>query len=191
MLLIVIAHHADAEGVSVITYDQLALATHLSRAKVSAGLATLDTRGIIERKAGGRSTFALVDYDPQAGWAKLPARELYSKGMIPAFADFKLRSAAELNALKLYLLFVARRGNDTNMANISYDKISEYTGVDRNRIKQALSVLAVAGLAHAERVPSEFHESGVANAYRITHLDPYAHMGTRGRAMDEGAFDLA
>jgi DNA-binding transcriptional ArsR family regulator len=185
MTLVAIAHHADQQsGTAIITYDNLTLATGLSRSKVSAGLSVLSNHALIDRAPSGRSSFTLRNFDPTRGWSKLPARQLYSAGAISAFGEFKLRNSAELNAMKLFLLFVARRGNDTNLANISYDKITEYSGLDRSRIKQGLSVLAVAGLVHIERTASDISEFGVANAYRIPHLDPYAHMGTRGRTLE-------
>ncbi|QUD86241.1 hypothetical protein [Phenylobacterium montanum] len=189
MTLVALAHRADQQhGVSMVTYDTLTCATQLSRAKVSAGLSVLEDHRVIARGVEGRSTYALNGFDLTRGWAKLPARLLYQSDSITAFRDFKLRRPAELNALKLYLLFVAGRGRDTNMANISYDKIAEQTGVERNRIKQALTILAVAGLVHVERIPSAENEYAVANGYRIAHLDPYVHMGTRGRTLEAEDF---
>lgn len=184
MTLIALAHHAeDQEGVVKLTYDALCIVTGLSRAKLSKGLDVLEEREIVARGLG-RSVYRLSDFNPAGGWAKLPCRALYSGNRIAAFDDFKLRGAAELNALKLYLLFAARRGRDTNMANISFEKIAEYTGMERARIKAALSVLAVNNLAHIERVPSTTNAIGVANAYRLVGLDTYNHMGTTGRGMD-------
>ena len=41
-------------------------------------------------------------------------------------------------------------------------------------------------------VPSSSSEFAVANAYRLTYLDSYMHMGTSGRKMlSEGAFAAA
>ncbi len=53
-----------------------------------------------------------------------------TSGRIIAFETFHLRSRAEMDALKLFFLFAARRGSDTNAANISYDKTEEYTGIE-------------------------------------------------------------
>jgi len=190
MILAVIAHHAvDESGLAKLTYDQLSEITGLSRAKVAGGLDVLEKIKVISRAPEGRSTFQLVGYDPKAGWCKLPAKKLYASGRIVAFDDFKLRSAAELHALKLYFLFAARRGRDTNMAHIGYDKISEYSGIEGNRIKPGLSFLASIGLVHVEHLASRNHERGVANAYRLAHLDSYVHMGTRGRGLDEQDFE--
>lgn len=189
--LAVIAHHAD-QGTAKITYDQLSKATSLSRSKVSNGLDILEKMGIIERGKHGRSTYALTNDDTEKSkddhnfrWGMLPAKRLYNAGRLFAFSEFKLRSETELNALKLYFLFVARRGQDTNLANISYDKIVAYTGIERNKLKPALALLASLSLVYVEHIPSEENRYGVANAYRLAGLDTYRHMGTRGRRLND------
>jgi hypothetical protein len=88
----------------------------------------------------------------------------------------------ELDAMKLYYLFAARRSRETNMAKIGYDKIEEYTAIPRNNIRGALTVLGANGLVHVERLTSDLSDHGVANGYRLTYLDSYRHMGTIGRA---------
>ena len=189
MALAAIAHRADNQtGDARLTYDQLCKATGLSRGKLSDGLDVLERIKVVERSPNGRSTFRLTNFGKESPWAKLPAKRLYSAGRIFPFDDFKLRSAAELNALKLYFLFAARRGQDTNMANISFDKIEEYADINRRHIKAGTSVLAALGLVYVEHLPST-NDYGVANAYRLAGLDPYVHMGTRGRGMDANDFD--
>ena len=185
MVLAVIAHHIDADdGIARLTYGALTEKASLSRAKVSAGLDILTRRSIILREPEGRSSYGLVEYNPESGWAKFPARGLYQNGVVYPFTEFHLRRRAELDAMKLYFLFAARRSRATNMAKISYDKIEEYSGVRRPRIRPALTVLGANGLIHVERLASDLMESGVANAYRLTHLDSYRHMGTSGRQDD-------
>lgn len=187
LTLIVLAQHADQEeGWVRITYDRLCLATGLSRAKVSAALKMLVMKRLIARAPDlGQSGYQLVDFDPSADWGKLPHRRLYAgDGSMPAFADFTLRSMNELNALKLYLLFVARRNRNTNFVNLTYDKIEAYSGIERFRIKAALNVLAAQNLVHIDHVKSLTHELGVASAYRLVHIDAYHHMGTVGRGME-------
>ena len=185
MGLTVISHHIDAEsGVARLTYDALCIKSTLSRAKLSSGLGILVERGLIEREPEGRSTYRLANYDPEVGWVKFPAAGLYRHGTIMAFNDFHLRLPAELDALKLYFLFASRRDRQTNMAKLTYEKIDEYSGVSRNNIRRALSVLAANELVHIEHVPSDKIENGVANAYRLAHLDTYNHMGTKGRGAD-------
>jgi hypothetical protein len=75
------------------------------------------------------------------------------------------------------------------MANISFDKIEEYTSIERQSIKPATSLLAALSLVYVEHIPSLRNEYGIANAYRLAGLDPYAHMGTRGRGMEAVDFD--
>ncbi|MCP3473817.1 helix-turn-helix domain-containing protein [Bradyrhizobium sp. CCGUVB1N3] len=184
MVLAPIAHHADDEGMAICTYDRLALATGLSRAKVSAGLTVLEKLQVIDRAPSGRSTFQLLNYNEAGGWSKLPARGLYGAGRIIGFEHFHLRTMNELHALKLYYLFARRRSNSTNMAHISYDKIEAYTGIARPRIRKGISFLASVGMVHVEHVPSRANERGTANAYRLPFIDPYVHLGTRGRDTD-------
>lgn len=190
MALLAIAHHADNEsGVARLTYSDLTTYTNLSRAKLSGGLTVLEENKIIDRAPLGRSTYCLGDYGP-APWGKLPAHGLYQHGRIAALSDFHLRKLVELNALKLFFLFVERRDNNTNLANISYEKIREHTGIQRNHIKSAISLLAANNLLHVERVPSDVSEYGISNAYRLPHIEPYNHMGTKGRGLAAGDFHV-
>jgi len=165
--------------------------TGLSRPKLSNGLDVLERIKVVERTPKGRSSYKLSSFNLNGGWAMLPAECMYSSGKITAFNDFYLRSATELNALKLFLLFVAQRGRDTNMANIGYDKIEEYTAIDRSKIKAAISRLTVIPLVYVEQVPSRKNELGFANAYRIVGLNPYKHMGTMGRGKDAYDYEEA
>jgi hypothetical protein len=192
MTLCVIAHHAEerakseseTELVASITYDRLGLATGISREKIANGLDVLAKHKVIERAPLGRSTFRIERFNPRQGWCKLPAGRLYTGERVEAFDAFNLRSIAELDAMKLYLLFASRRDNASNLAKISYDKIVEFSGVERNRLKKAISVLAALGLVYVEHLRSIVNDYGVANAYRLGRLDAYTHMGTRGRADD-------
>jgi hypothetical protein len=163
-------------------------ATGLCRTKVARGLDILVRHGVLIRLPAVRGAYQLTGYDPIKGWGKLPARGLYRHDHIAAFQDFHLRKVAELDALKAYFAFVARRDNNTNVANISYEKLEVYAGIPRNRIKSALSVLAVAGLVYVEHLPSFTSEYGVANAYRLAHLDATTHMGTWGRRVLQEEF---
>lgn len=187
MALTVIAHTANQDsGVARLTYDEICGMTGLSRAKLSNGLDVLRKLCVVEQAGPkARSTYRLVNFDPRQGWAKLPAKSMYAAGSIAAFADFQLRRAAELDALKLFFLFVARRGQDTNLANISYERIEEYTAIKRAKIKTAISLRASLSLVYVEQMPRESNSHGIANAYRIVGVDSYNHRGTRGRGLDQ------
>jgi hypothetical protein len=127
----------------------------------------------------GRSSFQLANYG-LSRWAMIPARRLYRDDKISAFDDFHLRRQVELEALKLYLAIAARRDRNTNLAHMTYDQIEVLTGIERGRIKSAISFLAGQLLIHVEHVPSR-GDYGFANAYRLVHLDALVHMGTRLR----------
>lgn len=192
MALTAIAHHADQQsGIARITYDALCSATDLSRAKLSNGLDVLENLHTIERTPEGRSTYKLSGFKPDAGYAKLPAQSMYASNRIAAFQELRLRKENELNALKLFLLFVAGRNRATNMAQISYTKIEEYTGIERAKIKPATSLLATLSLIYVEHLPTDKYASGIANAYRIVGIDPYKHMGTQGRSTTSYGLDDA
>lgn len=189
MDLLVIAHHADpSTGRAVLTYEALRLATGLSGTKVANGLDVLEARELIGRAAGGRSGYQLFGYDPERGWAKLPARGLYAGDVVAAFSDFRLRRKAELDALKAYLAIVARRDRNRNRAYLTYDQFEDYAGIPKPRVKSALSVLTHSGLIYTDQVASNVNVDRVAHAYRPAHLDSYIHQGTKGRS-DEAAFD--
>uniref|UniRef100_A4X0S9 Uncharacterized protein n=1 Tax=Cereibacter sphaeroides (strain ATCC 17025 / ATH 2.4.3) TaxID=349102 RepID=A4X0S9_CERS5 len=182
MVLLAIAHRADDEnGLVRLPYDELQWATHLSRQKVADGLDVLGSRKIILRGSQGRSTLQLASYDPKQGWAMLPASRLYSSDGIIAFADFHLRKKVELDALKAYLAFVARRDREQNRAFITYEQIHDYAGIPEGRIKPAISLLVVQGLVVVEHMERS-GGLGSSHGYRLSYLHTRNHMGTNGRA---------
>ncbi|PJN94133.1 hypothetical protein CNY89_16325 [Amaricoccus sp. HAR-UPW-R2A-40] len=188
LLLSVIAHHADAEtGLAHLTYDTMGTATGLSRGKIADGLDMLAKFKIVEREPQGRSSYKLAGYDPKQGWAKLPAQGLYTEERIKPFCDFTLRNHTELDAMKAYYAFAAFRNRETNAALMSYDKIVEHTGIQRQWVSTATSLLVSAKLIRITQTASGASEYGVSNSYRLAHLDSYKHAGTTGRKMLEAA----
>lgn len=190
ILLVAIAHRMDqATGSGRVTYDELQAATGLSRTLISAGLRMLTDAKLVDRE--GKSVISLAAFEPDANYAKLPVRKLYEGDEIRAFREFTLRNRTELDALKLYLLFASRRDRSTNVANLSYDKIEEYAGLDRSRIKRAIDLLVVRNLIRVDQRPSRLSEFGMSFGYRLTGLDDYVHAGTRGRSEDGAILDFA
>ena len=183
MVLMTIAHHGSLhEGLAQLTYDQLTWATHLSRTKVADGLDVLEQRNLVLRAPAGRSSYQLVDYEAKRGWAMIPAQKLYSADGIRAFADFHLRKRSELDALKAYLAFAARRDRKFNRAHITYEQLSDYAGIPEARIKTALSLLIHAELIVVDQKEREPGEFGMSHAYRLRYLLSGTHQGTTGRA---------
>lgn len=182
MVLIVLAHHVEQDtNVSKIIYDDLCGATGLSRPKVAAGIQVLIREGLIESNVEGRSTYRLTGYEDGVKWGKLPARSMYSGKIVNAFRDFTLRNQSELNAMKLFILFVIRRNNKENIVQISYDKILEYTEIPKHRIRSAITLLGSIGLLHLERTLSKDGDGAMFNAYRIPHIDPFNHPAAQTR----------
>lgn len=179
MLLIAIAHHADPKnGLARLTYDRLMDITHISRAKVAAGIPILIARDLIDHEPAGRSSFGLTGFGEGFKWGKLPVRGLYSGSAIAAFTGFSLRSQVELTALKLYILFAGRRWVQHNMALISYEKIHAFAGIPENRIKAGISLLVTHDLVRVERFKSNENHNKLIHGYRLTHVDAHNHLGT-------------
>ncbi|MDO1585507.1 hypothetical protein [Rhizobium oryzicola] len=189
--LMLIAHHTDGFGLARLTYGKIGDIAGLSRSKISGGLEVLAERGLIIKEQE-RSVVRLSNLNTAVGgWGMLPAKGLYSTtGRIPFFRRLHLRHRAELDALKLYLLFVARRDITRNVVDLSYDKIREYAGISRKKIPDALSLLSVNGLIRHERQPSDINDYATMNSYRLSYLDSYRHPGTTGRAQLVAAKEL-
>lgn len=184
MVLMAIAHRADLDdGIARITYNDLTAATSISRTKVADGLEILEKRGLVIREPDGRSTYQLTNYGESNVWAALPAKPLYDRSWaIPMFNDFHLRKAAELDAVKIYLAFAARRDTAQNVTRITYDQIGKYAGVHIGKIKPALGVLNINGLITVESYERADGLPGAAHGYRLSHLFPSRHAGSTGRA---------
>ena len=193
MVYIVLVHHvndhdsisAGGKGTVTLSYDKLSDLTGISRTKVSKGLKVLDSLSMIETKLVGRTNvYSIINFECLSGWAKLPARGLYDKGMsiVQGFTSFNLRSKVELHALKIYLVITAFRNNATNHTQLSDEKISEYSFVQKNDIKSALSLLVANKLIQVDSIPTELNEFSTSNVYRLCHLEVNKHRGTIGRS---------
>ena len=181
MCLWVVAHHADQEtGMARLTYDDFHTATGLSRTTISGGLGILEERNV-ERL--GQSIYKLRDFEPNR-FGMIPAKRLYNaKGEVIFFKELSRRKAVELNAMRFYLLMVARRDRKTNHAHITYDSIQEYTGMSRDEIMKARTFLASTSMVYTEHLRSAI-DYRTSSAYRLAHLDSYHHLGTNGRDME-------
>ncbi len=186
MCYMLIAHHTNNLGLARLTYGTITTVAGISRAKISAGLDILLEQDLVSKEAD-QSVFRLSKLNTTVrGWGMLPAKGLYTSfGRVAFFQRLHLRNRTELDALKLYLLFTARRDTDKNIINLSYDKICEYSGLSRRKIPDALTLLAVNGLIRTERQRSDINDYATSNSYRLSHIDGYRHAGTTGRAQME------
>ncbi len=162
MVYIILVHHAEqATGLCSLTYTKLSDISGLSRAKISGGINILKQLGVIDLIGQGRNNiYKIENFEMHSGWAKLPAQGLYNSNYekIPAFHKFHLRSKNELNAIKIYLLIVALRNNALNYTKIGYERISEYTGIHRNEIRSALSLLINLRLLQVDTEDSDINQ---------------------------------
>lgn len=196
MLYIAMLHHVNDEatrelpdiGCCKLTYDALTDLTNLSRAKVAAGLNVLyELKAISNISSGKASIYKIHNYPEvgEGGWAKLPAKGLYSIDykQIRAFKNIKLRSKIELNALKIYLLLAVFRDNKSNTTRIGYTRLSELSGVRRNDIKAALSLLITLDLIKVDGEETNINEYSTVNIYRLCHLEEYKHKGNTAKPL--------
>jgi RIO-like serine/threonine protein kinase len=179
MVLLAVAHSIDKNGVAKITYDEIQEVLPISRSKVAAGLRILSSLEVIDADKDRQSTYRLRDFGGENTWAKLPCRGLYEADRIKALKDFKLRSKSELDAMKLYFLFASRRDTRLNETRLSHLKISEYSGIPKNRVLTAISLLTSLGLIYTTRYDRDDSENGTSHGYRLIHLEAYNHPGTR------------
>ncbi len=183
MVYLALVHRADGDtGEISMTYNALEAACSISKTKVSAGLNILYGRGLIDKDLEKQSKYWLPQFNPSEGWAKLPESRLYRGDHIQVFMEFHLRKRAELDALKLYLLFAAKRDRKTNLAHITYPQITVATGIGSNSIKAALTVLSIHRLVYQEWTPSNLDPNRMAACYRLADMGSYQHQGTRNRA---------
>lgn len=155
------------------SYDDLQEFTALSRAKIAAGLSLLKNTGLIKISQEEQTNRYFLEGVAEPGkWAKLPqTRLLTGVTGVPFFSTFHLRLQNELNALKLYLLLIAYRDTKTNYTTIGYEKISKLSGIMKNHIRRALSLLIHYDLVRVDHTEPMNGESGHPyNRYRIQGL---------------------
>jgi len=177
MLYIAILHNANenptplhAAGTARISYSELQKITGLSRTMIAAGLRKLEEQEIIlANKENKTSVYQLVDNYFTDSWAKLPFKSLYTGGNgIGFFYDLNLRKKVELDALKLYLLIAAFRNNQLNHMSMAYPKIADYTGIQKNHVKSAVSFLVVNQLIQVDQL-SNFETRSQDPMNRVNH----------------------
>lgn len=195
MLYIAIAHHASEKqddklpgpGFARLSYSDFEKIAGLSRAKIAAGLKILEAlKIVVANKEKKTSVYQLVGYKADGGWAKLPCKHLYEDDRIKVFGDFHLRRKNELNALKMYLLLVAFRDNDSNHTVIAYETINRYTGISENDIRSAISLLVNLRLVHVDHASAPMEEG---RTWTLKNKNLYRLVGLRGRHLGNTSRD--
>ena len=153
MCLVLLVHTSESADKDVrITYNEYMEILSLSRAKVAKGLEILIERGLVS--SPDRSMYYVTGMAERRPWGKLPCKAMYSAAgsFITMFRSFNLRSKHELNALKLLLLLCSRTNTQSGRAEIGLEKIHEWSGIPKNDVKTASSLLIANGLLQQERM---------------------------------------
>lgn len=134
----------------VASYDELESITLLSREMVAKGLKLLRELGAItSRREGNRCAYELVGIDTDGAWCALPQDQLMQGSeTLRRLAGMRetIKRRTSLDAMKLYMLLLAFRVNNSNVARVGYELIRQYTGLRREQISMAVQLLQGAGL---------------------------------------------
>lgn len=151
----------DVAGFARLSYSELEELCNISRQYVSRGLEILVEKKLISvLKIGNANGYLLSSYDVP-GWAKIPQSHLLQQGTYSGqsrFAGMSIRGVLHLEALKLYLALATFRNNSSQTVLLSYDKIEDYTGMPRGRIRRSIDVLV-----NHEWISLESHTDGPAD----------------------------
>ena len=179
LLMRAVNRRADAagpdQGVATVSYDQLIELTDLSRAMVAKGVAKLRKTDIqtVETTPGRTSRYRLKNYGPSDNYGLMPKSPLYRGPNIAAMRtlyDLSLRNEADVNALKLYLLFCGIRDRKKQLALVNQQTIWLMTSIPKTKIRRALSVLYEHGLVANVLVTQEDAGKAPATGYRVIGL---------------------
>jgi DNA-binding transcriptional ArsR family regulator len=162
------------QGSALLSYEQLIELTDLSRGMVAKGVALLRKTAVvtIDAAPGRTSRYRLIGYGPGDNYGRVPKSRLYrgpSANALKTLYDLSLRNEADVNAMKLYLFLCGSQDTASRMAMVNYDTISAKTGISRDKIRRALSVLYEHGLAHSVLVDQP-NGRAPATGYRIVGL---------------------
>ncbi|HDR1345866.1 TPA: hypothetical protein QB387_002154 [Pasteurella multocida] len=149
---------------SEISYSELEKVTNLSRPMVLAGIKILLSRNIIEieKESSGRKArvYKLVKMDGK--WSRVPRDKI-----IGFIKNINNRGISSLSALKIYLVLLTVRNNESDIVNIGYEKIRDYTGLQSKDIKPGLQVLYEHKLIAVTQEMDDFTRKYKSNSYTI------------------------
>lgn len=147
-----VASAGPGQGTASPTYSQLEDLTGLSKASISAAVKRLAERGLVtisQEGQGGRNRYHLRDYGADDTFGRMSVSRLFggpNTERCRFLTELSVRNEADVNALKLYLLFCAVYDRKRQGALISYNTIWQMTGIVEGKIRRALSVLYEHGL---------------------------------------------
>lgn len=125
-----------------VTWTELQTAVGHARATVGKGIMLLESWGVIKvRKVGRANHYQLVRVHRPGDWCALPTTFPEKDGdAVSRFRDLPSTQLG-LNALKLYVILLARRSTTYNTASLSFNGIIRWTGIRRADIRKAWGFL--------------------------------------------------
>lgn len=142
--------------------------TGLSRPMVIRGVADLEDKGLLlVDRSGHVNEYELAVPGDDRNWGKMPYETLRRN-----LAEISNRGAITLGALKIYLLLVSWRPNQSLSIAIGHGKIRDETGIQARHVRPALDVLLNHTLIRLSinegRIPGE--AQGRHNVYTLLGL---------------------
>lgn len=120
-----------------LSISDLEALTGLSRPMVIRGLKELADLGIvIVDKTAHVHEYELTVSAKDDGWGKIPYERI--RKQLPEIPN---RGVVPLTALKIYLLLISLRPNESESIPIGYDTLLQYLGCQRAQIRPALDIL--------------------------------------------------
>ncbi len=120
-----------------LSISDLEALTGLSRPMVIRGLKGLVDLGIIKvDKTAHVHEYELTEPASDKGWGKIPYERV--RKQLPEMPN---RGVIPLTALKIYLMLISLRSNESDSIPISYDTLLTYLGCQRAHIRPALDIL--------------------------------------------------
>lgn len=149
--------------VTSMSYSDLEKVTGLSRPMVARAIPLLEGTGVVKVYRDEHThRYELTNGTFDQYWAKLPVDRIRTH-----LKDIPNRGITVLYALKIYLLMLSKRPNDSLVLGLGYEKIVEETGIQKSRVRAALNILYNHDLIHVDK-----REDGeyASNIYTIRGL---------------------
>ncbi|WP_109482540.1 hypothetical protein [Paraburkholderia sp. C35] len=155
-----------------VTYDELQRLTGFARATIAKALMLLEGMDAIRiSKAGRASVYELPEVSVNGHYCQLPQGYLLDgkQDELRRLVRLPTNTRACLNAMKLYVLFLAYRNHRIDTTAIGYESIMTHTGMRRADIPEAFSLLVAHELVRASDESDE-RDYDKSKRYRVLGL---------------------
>lgn len=162
-------HNKFGDYQSKLSTSELEEITGLSRPLVIDGRDKLENLGIIMIEREHTFSYTQTTKSDDTGWAKIPKPLVKSE-----LKQIPNRGRAVLQALKIYLVLLATRPNQTDRFHMSHDKLIEKLGLQSQDVKRSLDILFNHGLIKVGRSLDDAGRSYTANLFVFPGIDDLA-----------------